>query len=251
MINPVTPAELVVYGVVNLCVAVLSGVSGSGGGFIVTPLLIFLGLSPAQAVATGKINGITISIGSLGGMRRVPRHSKKLLFAIIFLTVVIGLIAPHVIVRIDANVFQRLIGLITLAMIPVIIISKVGHVDRVTSRHRKLVGLVVIALSLFLQAVFSGGLGTLVNLSLMAFMGMSAIEANVTKRVSQIVLNSVVLLGLLGSGLIVWQAALVGAISAAAGGFVGGKLAVKKGNRFVMITMVGLMFVSGVWLILG
>lgn len=80
---------------------------------------------------------------------------------------------------------------------------------------------------------------------------MSALQANVTKRYSQLILNTVIVLGLLGSGLIVWKVAVVGIISAGLGGFIGGKTAAKRGNGFVMTIFVVLMFVSALGLLFG
>lgn len=246
----VTNVELAVYGIVNFIAAIFSGIAGAGGGFISTPLLIFLGLNPAQAVATGKLGGLSISIGSLGGIGRIHGHSKRQLIVIAIIATIIGLIAPFIIVHLESDIYRRVIGIVLLAMIPVLIFKKVGHISRETSKRRRIIGYLLLILTLAMQAVFSGGMGTLVAIVLMAFMGMSALQANVTKRYSQLVLNTVVVLGLLGSGLIIWRVALVGIASAGLGGFIGGHIAAKKGNTFVMSIFVVFMLVSGVALLL-
>ena len=80
---------------------------------------------------------------------------------------------------------------------------------------------------------------------------MTAIEANITKRWSQLILNITMTIGVLTSGLIVWRVAIVGIFSAFIGGYLGGRIAIKKGDKLVMNVMLGLMFVSGVWLVFG
>ena len=52
------PEKLVILGAVSLLMSILSGIGGGGGGFIMTPLAIFLGLTPQQAIASGKIGGL-------------------------------------------------------------------------------------------------------------------------------------------------------------------------------------------------
>ena len=47
-----TPVSLAVIVVMSTSVGVLSGLFGVGGGFLLTPLLIFMGVDPAIAVAT-------------------------------------------------------------------------------------------------------------------------------------------------------------------------------------------------------
>lgn len=247
----ITGLGLVVYGVAAFFMAILSGIGGAGGGFIMTPLLIFMGLSPAQAVATGKFSGLALSLGSLGGLSEVKRGSKKQLYFIVGLAFVIGLFAPLAITRLDSEVYRQALGILLLCMVPVLIIKKVGRKEYKPSKAKQIAGYFLLTLSLCLQAVFSGGLGTLVNIVLMVFLGMSALEANVTKRTSQVVLNTVIVLGVLASGLVVWKLALVAVVASSAGGYIGAKIGVKRGDTFVMTVFIILMIVSALYLLLG
>jgi uncharacterized membrane protein YfcA len=113
------------------------------------------------------------------------------------------------------------------------------------------VGSILLTISLFLQGIFSGGLGSLVNIVLMGMLGMSATEANITKRWSQLVLNTTIIFGVLGSHLIVWPAVAVAVCTGLAGGYVGGKLAIRKGDDYVLNVMLVLMLAAGLLLIIG
>lgn len=53
--------ELVGFGMAGFVMAILSGIAGAGGGFVMTPFGIFLGLTPAQSVSTGKFSGLSIT----------------------------------------------------------------------------------------------------------------------------------------------------------------------------------------------
>lgn len=248
----VTNLELLIIGVVNFVTAIFAGMSGGGGGFIGTPLLIFIGLSPAQAVATGKLGGLAVSLGSLGGLRGVSRKSTKRRLAIVLaLALAVGLVAPMVITRLDNEVYRRTLGFILLLMIPILIFKKVGHVEQAVTPHKKILGYGLLVVAFGLQAVFAGGLGTLVIVVFMAFLGMPALEANLMKRYSQVLLNSVLVIGLLSSGLLIWSVAIVSMITATIGGFIGGKIATKKGNSFVITVFLILMFISSLELIFG
>lgn len=243
--------DLIIYGAAVFLSAILSGIAGAGGGFIMTPLLIFLGATPAQAVATGKLSGLSISLGSIGGMRSVPKSSKRRLIVIASLAFIIGLLAPLVIVRLESELYRNILGVLLLAMIPILIWKKVGHTEMHPTVTKKAIGYILLIVSLGLQAIFSGGLGTLVNLVLMAFLGMPALEANVTKRYSQVILNTVIVLGVVLTGLIIWPVAIIGIVMAGLGGFIGGKIAVKRGNTFVMSIFIVLMLFSALELLLG
>jgi uncharacterized membrane protein YfcA len=61
----------------------------------------------------------------------------------------------------------------------------------------------------------------------------------------------VVKLGVLTSGLIVWKVAAVAVGVTWLGGYIGGKMAVKKGDGFIMNVMVIMMLISAVALIAG
>jgi uncharacterized membrane protein YfcA len=58
---------LILYGIATFFTSLLSGAGGGGGGLIATPLAILLGLTPQQAIATGKLNGLAISAATTHG----------------------------------------------------------------------------------------------------------------------------------------------------------------------------------------
>lgn len=243
---------LVVFGVAGFLAAILSGISGGGGGFITTPLAIFLGLTPAQAISTGKFSGLALAIGSLVGLREAnDRVSKARVIPVIVLAFVVGLFVPHIIKAFDNEAYRVALGVIILLMIPIMIVKKVGVHRYHPKTWQKFVGSGLLTVAFFIVGIFSGGLGVLVNMVLIGLLGMTAIEANITKRWAQLVLNIAVILGVLGSGLIVWQVMAVGVTATFFGGLIGGKLAVKKGDAFVMNIMIALMFISGLALIFG
>lgn len=242
--------DFVIYGAAGFVMAILSGIAGAGGGFIMTPLGIFLGMSPAQTVSTGKFNGLSITIGSLFGMKKAHgRVSRARVVPVMVLAFFVGLLVPFAIKALDNKAYRIAIGIILLLMIPIVILKKIGVHPHNPSRLQKISGGFLLSLALALQGVFNGGLGTLVNVVLMGMMGMTAIEANLTKRWSQLILNTTIILGVIGAGLIVWPAVVVGVSATLIGSYIGGRMAVSKGDEFIMRIMVVLMLVSAVALI--
>ncbi len=244
--------QLIVYGVVGFVMSIFSGAAGAGAGFVTTPLGILLGLTPAQAVSTGKFNGLAVAVGSLSGMQWTgARVSKARVIPVMLLAFAVGLAVPFVITSLDSGTYRTALGVILLLMIPIVFLKQIGLKPRRPPLWQKYAGGGLLTLSLLLQGIFSGGLGALVNLVLMGMLGMTAIEANITKRWSQLMLNSTIILGVIGSGLIVWQVAAVGVASTLAGSFLGGRMAAQRGNAFMMHVMIVLLLVSGTALILG
>ncbi|HEY6736726.1 MAG TPA: TSUP family transporter [Candidatus Saccharimonadia bacterium] len=187
--------SLALYAALSLGMSVFSGITGGGAGFVLTPLMILLGLSPAQAVSTSKISGLTLAVGSLGGLRaervRIRRMRHWLLLA---LAVAVGLAVPALIVSLESTVYRIAMGVLILLMIPIMIIRQVGVRETHPGPVQRAVGLPLLALAMLLQGMFSGGLATLVNIVLMSMFGLTALEANVLKRWIQIVLNATIVL---------------------------------------------------------
>jgi uncharacterized membrane protein YfcA len=133
---------LVIYGVAGFLTSIISGMVGGGGGFIMTPLSIFLGLSPAQAVSTGKFNGLALTIGALGGMKKSRGQvSWARILPVMVLAFVIGLLVPYAIKALDNRAYRVALGVILLLMIPVVINGNARH-DSAGSQHYQKMGAV-------------------------------------------------------------------------------------------------------------
>lgn len=244
--------ELVIFGSAGFVMSILSGISGAGAGFIMTPLGIFFGLTPAQSVSASKFSGLSVTIGSLFGMKKAHgKISRAKTIPVMILALIVGLAVPSVIKTLDNDAYRIALGIILLLTIPIMIVKKVGINAHDPKGWQKILGGGLLTFALFLQGVFSGGLGTLVNIVLMSMMGMTAIEANLTKRWSQLILNVTIILGLLGTGFILWHVVAIGVCSTFAGSFIGGRMAVDKGDAFIMRVMIILMIVSATALIIG
>lgn len=242
---------LVIYAIGNLIAAVLSGISGAGGGFIATPLLILLGLPPQNAIATGKLNGLSVGLGSLHRFSKHQKFKWRTILPIMLLASAVGLIAPFFITNINNDSYRTVMGVLLIIMIPLLFVKKTGQVSTTVVGWKKFAGYGLLAFTLVLQGVFSTGMGTFVNIALMMFLGMSANEAHVTKRFSQLALNGMIVIGLIGSGLIVWQVVAVGVTTSFIGAQIGSHIAIKKGDRFVMVVFAVLMLLGGLALIFG
>jgi uncharacterized membrane protein YfcA len=132
-----------------------------------------------------------------------------------------------------------------------VIIKKVGVARTKPTPIKRAIGGVLLSLGLALQGIFSGGLGTLVNLVLMGMLGMTPLEANITKRWAQLILNVVIIIGVFTTGFIVWRTAVVGISTVLIGGYIGGQLATRKDDTFIMRVMILFMLISAIALIVG
>ncbi|HLG90968.1 MAG TPA: sulfite exporter TauE/SafE family protein [Candidatus Saccharimonadales bacterium] len=230
--------------------SVFSGMAGGGGGFIVLPILIALGLSPQQAVATGKLSAFGIGFGSIAAFKKKSFANPRLLVALIALAFVISLFVPHIFRQLSSDWFQVILGLIILVLIPVVLSKKSGLVQKQTSAFKKAIGGVLMSAVLFMQGVFSGGIGSLNNILLISFFGLSTLQANATRRMVTLSLNTFVIIALaVTTDFIIYQLAVVGILGSFIGGYTGSRVALRRGEMFAKYALAAFMFVSGIILL--
>jgi uncharacterized membrane protein YfcA len=227
-----------------------SGMAGGGGGFIVLPTLIALGLSPQQAVATNKLSAFGIGFGSIAAFRKRSFANPKLLIFLVALSAIISLFVPHIFKEISGRTFQLLLGVIIVALVPLVLSEKSEAGQQTVSLPKKVIGTVLMSIVLFTQGLFSGGLGSLNNVLLISFFGLSALQANATRRVITLALNTFIIITLAATThFIVYRLALAGLAGSFIGGYIGSKIAIDKGERFAKYALATFMVVSGAWLI--
>jgi uncharacterized membrane protein YfcA len=186
--------QIVAVFVIILVSCIFSGMAGGGAAFIILPLLIALGLSPQQAVATSKFSSLGIGIGATAAFKKRAFHNPRLITFLMLLAFVVSLIVPHVFNKLDEGTFRVTLGIIILALIPTVLTRKYGQASQQTSRSKKIVGGGLMAVVLLLSGIFSGGVATLYNLILVSFFGLSTLQANAVKRVTQLTLNGLIVL---------------------------------------------------------
>jgi uncharacterized membrane protein YfcA len=120
-----------------------------------------------------------------------------------------------------------------------------GRIKKQVSREKKTLGYILLAITFLILGVFSSGVGVLINMVLMGLMGMSVLEANVAKRYGGLVLNAVIAIGVLFSGLIVWQVVAVSVVGSLVGGCLGAHVALRKGDECIGKIFAILMLLSG------
>jgi uncharacterized membrane protein YfcA len=236
---------------VTFVASVLSGMAGGGGGYIITPFYILIGLTPQQTVATGKFARFGLTAGAVFAFKKRMLDNKRLSIFIIILAALIGLITSIVLRKINNTSLQLLMGIFILAMVPLMLQKKRGLHRHRPNRIQQAIGGVLMAITLFLQGILGGGIGSLTSVIMIVFFGTTALESNAMKRKASLVLNIAIVGSLLGSGLINYKYGLFGMAGGLLGGYVGSKQAIKRGEDFARYALLAFMVVSGIWLIIS
>ena len=233
-----------------LGMGVLSGMSGGGGNFVMLPYLIAIGLTPAQALATSKFAGLGTAVGTLTVFKGKHLVDRRYLFPFMTITFACAIVAGYLIPQIDSAIFQKVIAIALLLMVPTLFINKGRFQPGARSQGWIVAGFIAYTLASIVQTLIGAGLGTLVTLVLMYLFGMEPIRAMATKRVTQTVQAVVLFILLALQGLVVWVHAIAGGLGSMIGTHIGTEIAIKKGAWFVKIMLAIVMGISGVALLL-
>jgi len=236
--------------IVTFVASILSGMAGGGGGFIITPFYIAIGLTPQQSIATGKLGALGLDAGAIAAFRGKIKQYRNFTFLLMLIAIGVGFLSSYFIRNIKNENLQLVMGIMNLSMIPLLLIKH--HTLKKRRRGHyflRILSLLSIVIILALQGTFSSGIGSLVNVFLILFFGFSALEASLIKRQTSVVLDVVVLAGLLGAGLINYKYGLIGMAGGLLGGFIGSRFALHEGEKFARYALMVFMLVSGIWLV--
>ncbi|MEK7153502.1 MAG: sulfite exporter TauE/SafE family protein [Patescibacteria group bacterium] len=231
--------------------SLVSGMGGGGGGFITIPYFLFIGLPPANALATAKLGSIGTAVGAVTAFKGRGLVHKKLVVPFMAITFVCSLISAWLIPRIDATFFENAIGIFLLLLIPTLFINKASLQPGHRTKPWLVAGFILYAVFSFLQTMFGTGLGSVLVIILMLLFGLSALESNATKRVAQSVQSVMLFILLAIQGLVVWPHGLASLIGCTLGSHIGSHIAIKKGNKFVKFMLAVVMLTSGIALLIA
>ena len=134
------PVSVAVYLALGTAVGFISGLFGIGGGFLMTPLLTFLGIPPAVAVATCNVHVVASSVS--GAVVHYRRNNVDVKMALVMLTA--GLVGTAI--GVDVVRLLRKAGLfeLTVSLTYVTFLGVVGTLTLIeginTWRHVKTAG---------------------------------------------------------------------------------------------------------------
>jgi uncharacterized membrane protein YfcA len=229
--------------------SILSGVAGGGGGFVMSPYWLVLGMTPAQGAAAGSFMATGTSVSSTVVLHKTDHFpkSKRLLY-ILSITAFIGSILGAVIVpKIDMQSFRYLLAIITVSALPLLFVKPA--VNRRLSRYRAL-GLVLAILLLIIGSIItSSALSILFALVLMSFFDMSVLQITALRRLVGVTQSIVMFVAFTAQGYFIWQHAIAGLVGGSLGSYIGTKYAVKKGELFAKYALAIMSLIGAVALL--
>jgi len=205
-----------------------------GGGLLTIPGLLWAGLSPAQALATNKLQG---SFGTFSSSLQFVRAGQVDLRAIApaVFAVFCGSAAGTLVVQVIDPGFLRTVLPVLLTGVAAYFLlwPKIGESDR----HQRLsmggLAFTFAPLLGFYDGFFGPGSGSLMALVLVTLLGFNLMKATAHTKVLNFTSNIASLLFFLMGGQLVWSVGLVMAVGQIIGARLGSRLVLAKGAAIV------------------
>ena len=244
MIEPL----LILTFLVSLIASTLSGIVGAGGGLIISPYMLLIGLPPTSAVATPKLAGLGLGLGTITKFYQEKRIDWRQVAVLLPLSLLASVVGSLLLIEINPILIRPIVIAITLTLVTAALLDKEsGLRRREVSKASKTIGGLIYSLIDVLRASIGSGISTINMAVLMKFFGLDAVTANAVKRVVTFPALLISMSIYVHNDLIVWDQGIALLLGTIIGGYVGALLAIQKGNLFVkrlFLLVVVLMVVS-------
>jgi uncharacterized membrane protein YfcA len=247
--------EEVMLFLVSLVANLFSAFSGGGAGLIQLPVLIFLGLPFAIALATHKVASVALGIGATIRHLREASLDHRLVTDILAFGLPGVIVGANVILKVPERAAEVALGLLTAALgVYSWLNPELGQAVRVLHRDRR--GTLIGGIALFgigaLNGSLTSGTGLFVTMWLVRWFGLDYRRAIAYTLVLVGVFwngTGALTLGILGEIRWSWLPALL--LGSLLGGYLGAHLAIRSGNRWIKRAFEVVTLLVGAKLILG
>jgi len=232
-----------VHAALMFVAAFFGGVVNSiaGGGMLLTfPLLIWLGLDPKVANATSTVALWPGLFSGTFGYRREMNDSSLILMRLGVVSVIGGGVGAWLLIVTPSPVFSRLVPLLILfATILFMIQGPVNRWLRLPAAESEStkgwwIGVIILQ---FFSATYGGYFGAGNGILMLAAMGLIGLHdihrANGIKNFLGVCINGVAVFSFSIAHMVSWPSALLMAVAATIGGYVGARTARRVGRVFI------------------
>lgn len=216
----------------------------AGGGTLFTFSSLMLVLGPIAANATSTFSLLPGSLAASWGYRKELAECRVHLWRLGPPSLIGGIIGSLLVARLPERVFSNLVpwlllGATVLLLVQPWISRKLGAVAQEKPSPRTLAAIVFFQLLVGIYGgYFGAGIGILM-LSSLAFVGIPNIhQMNAVKSVLATMMNATTVIVFLVAGVIVWKYAIVMALAAMIGGYLGARVARRLKVSFVRAIVV-------------
>jgi hypothetical protein len=209
-----------------------------GGGLILTPAMLnlFPGTPILHLIATQRTSSLLGTAVAAWAYLRVIRVPRKVLAAAALAALLASTLGAMIAQRVDPVVLKwSIIGICVVLAVYTFLAPKLGERESLKFPLAKLAlpaGLVGLATG-FYNGLIGPGTGTLMVFGFVAVLGFDFLKASATAKVSNVAADLSSWTVLMLAGFVMWPVVLPLVIGNVAGSWIGSRLAILKGSRFI------------------
>jgi hypothetical protein len=223
----------------------LNAVAG-GGSFISFPALLFAGVPPIPANATNTIALWVGVVGSSGAYRKHLNVSRRVMIPLAVSSLIGGVAGAYLLLHTPARTFLQLLPWLMLAATLLFMFgARLARGFKISfaaePSNSALAGATLFQLFVAVYGgYFGGGIGIL-NLAMLAALGMSDIHAmNALKVILSVIINGVAVVMFIIAGAIFWKEAGIMIAGGLVGGYLGAHYAQKLPGAWVRAVVISM-----------
>jgi len=230
--------------IILLCIAAFSAglvdAIVGGGGLIQTPvgLILLPNLPVATVIGSLKIPAFSGTFFAAIQYIKKVKMKWKMLLTMMLLAFCAAFIGSKLLSMIH-NDFMKPILLIVLSLVAIYTYSKKNfgtkNEKNLTPKREIFYGIIISIIIGFYDGFIGPGAGSFLVLAFITIVGFDFLHASAHAKMVNLATNFGSILFFLIKGTILWNLAIPMALCNAAGGFIGAKIAIKKGNSFIRI----------------
>ncbi|WP_256852707.1 sulfite exporter TauE/SafE family protein [Pantoea sp. Fr+CA_20] len=229
----VSPLLVVLLFFIALLAGFIDSIAG-GGGLLTVPSLLAAGLSPAQALATNKLQSVGGSFSSsLYFVRRgaIRLSEQRLNIAMTFLGSIGGAI---LIQHLQADMLRQVLPLLLIAIgMWFLLMPRIGEEDRVHRLQGLPFALIGGGCIGFYDGFFGPGAGSFYALAFVTLCGYNLAKATAHAKLLNFTSNFGSLLFFIFGGKVVWGTGLIMMLGAFCGARLGARLVLARGQKLI------------------
>ena len=216
--------------IVALFAAAIDAVAG-GGGLLVVPTMLLLGMNPLVTLGTNKLQSCFGTATSSYNYFRNGLLSEKNIKLLVIISFVGSLIGTLLVSQLSNELLNNLIPILLIGAAIFLIINKGNKYN--ISKSIAIAFFPLVLLIGFYDGFFGPGTGTFFVITFLIIKNRNLMEATAATKVLNLSSNFASFLVFQYKGFVIWELALIMAIAQVTGAYIGSKLAINNGEKFV------------------